>query len=199
MNLVIDSGSGNGSNNGKGSGNNRGIGNGGLIYTVQAILVLAGLLLTIVTLIVALASRSGWPAIAGVLFSLVAYGSIAFYCLRGYRANDLRYYLGAVYGVATMLLFKSLVPLHTMLSQALITLGFGLLLVFAERINNRMQAKRIIVAALVVLLAEAITVLFMPIGTELTSLQNFLVRATPLSSLVLTGTLGLIYWNDLAR
>ena len=191
MNLVIDSN--------KGSGGNRGIGNGSLIYTVQAVLVLMGLLLTIVTFIVALASKSGWPAIAGTFFSLVAYGSIAFYCLRGYRETDLRYFLFAVYGVATMLLFKSLVPLHTMLSQLFITLGFGLLLVFAERVDNKIQAKRIIVATLAVLVLEAVTVLFMPIGVELTSLQNFLVRTTPLSSLVLTGTLALIYWKDLAR
>ena len=190
MNLIID--------NNKGSGNNKGIGNGSLMYTAQAILVLMGLLLTIVTFIVALVSKSGWPAIAGVFFSLTAYGSIAFYCLRGYQESDLRYFLCAVYGVATMLLFKSLVPLHTMMSQLFITLGFGLLLIFADRVDNKIQAKRIIIVTLAVLTLEAITVLFMPIGVELTSLQNFLVRTTPLSSLVLTGTLALIYWKDLA-
>lgn len=190
MKLIID--------NSNSSGSKKSIGNGGLIYHIQAVLVLMGLLLTIITFVVALATRASWPAFVGLLATLIAYGSIVFYSIRGYRETDMRYYLGAVYGVALMLFCKSLVPIHTMLSEALITLGFGLLLVFAERIGNKQQAKILILAVLAVLVVEAITVIFMPIGVELSSLQNFLVRATPLSSLVLAGTLALIYTYDIS-
>ena len=188
MNLVID-------NNKGPSGRRRG---NGFIYYAQAALVLMGLILTVVTLFVALIGHASWPSLAGVLATLVAYGSILFYAFRGYRETDRRYYLGAVYGVALMLFFKSLAPLHTMLSEALITAAFGLLLVFAERIGNVSQAKKLILAAIIVLVVEAITVMFMPIGVELTSLQNLVVRATPLSSVVLTGTLALVYWYNIS-
>ena len=202
MNLVIDS---NGSGDRKGGAGSRSGGSGGrrggsgsrpIIYHIVAVLVLMGLLLSVVTLIVAIASGGGWPSIAGMLATLVAYGCVIFYAWRGYRETDKRYFLGAVYGIAAMLFFKSLVPLHTMLSEALITLGFGLLLVFAERINKKNSARKVLLAALVVLVLEALVVLFMPLGVELSSLHNFLVRVTPLSSVVLTGTLTLMYLGD---
>lgn len=172
---------------------------GELVYHILAVLVLAGLLLTLVALGVALAGHANWPSIAGVLATFAAYGAIVFYCMRGFRETDKRYYRIAIYCVTAMLFFKSLVPLHTMLSEALLTAAFGLLLVFAERLDKPVQAKKIMFAALVILAAEMLTVLFMPLDTQLTSLQAFVVRAMPLSSLLLTGVLAYVYSNDISR
>ena len=76
MNLVIDSnGSGDrkggaGSRNGGSGGRRGGSGSRPIIYHIVAVLVLMGLLLSVVTLIVAIASGGGWPSIAGMLATL---------------------------------------------------------------------------------------------------------------------------------
>lgn len=171
----------------------------GILYHVQAFFVVAGLILTLITFVATLVRGAAWPVIAGILATLVAYGSVLYYAIRGYRDKDQRFYLFAVYSVIITLFIKALIPLHTALSEALIILGMCLLLVFTERMQQPQQAKPLIVVSLVVLALAAIVVMVMPLGVELSTLQNFLARLMPWTQVVLVGTLALAYWGQVAR
>lgn len=164
-----------------------------LLHTIQAAVVIAGLVLSLVALIVALVGGAPWPTIAAVLSTLVAFGAIVFYSFRGYLQQDTRYYLVSIYCVAAMLFFRSLVPGHTMLTEGLITLGFGALLIFAERMDNPQQAQMWLAVVLCLLVTEALIVGFMPLGDNLTSLQSLFVRLMPWTHVVLVGSLALTF------
>ena len=171
--------------------------NGGpsMLHHVQAALVLTGLIITLVTLVMAISGGTNAPTVVGILATLVAYACIMFFAIRGYAQRDSRFFLVAIYAVAGMLLFKALMPHQTTLTEGLTILAFGAFLLFAERMDDSVQGRRIMWVAIGLLLLEAIVAMFVPLNASLNSQQALMMRMLPWTSVILAGSVALVYSN----
>jgi len=162
----------------------RGKGDGGVLQTVAAVLVCAGLLLSVVLLIAAVHDGAAFADVLGMVSSLVAYAGLGYYCTVGYRTGDVRAFLVATYAVATMFFFKALMPSAGTFGSAVLILAFGLTLVFAERVDEPSGARITLAATVVVLALGALVTMVMPAATLAPTLVAVLGRLIPWTHVV---------------
>lgn len=160
---------------------------------VAAVLVCAGLLLSLIYLVALM--HAGAPAgdVLGVLMSLVGYAGLGYFCAVGYRSADIRAYLVAVYAVAVAFFFKALMPSATRFDAGCLTLSFGLLLVFAERVEQPPHARIPLAATLVCLVVAALVALATEPAQDVPTLAGVLGRLITLTHVVSVATLALAF------
>lgn len=160
---------------------------------VAAVLVCAGLLLSLVQLVALLHAGAPFADVWGMLVSLVAYAGLACYCMLGYRSPEARPFLAAIYGVAAMFFFRALMPSATRLEAACLTLAFALTLVFAERIDQPVRARIPLVSAIVCLVVSALAALFAAPDPTVPTLAAVLGRLQDWTHVVCAVTLALAF------
>lgn len=163
------------------------------IHYIQAALTVIGLILNFILLIFDIVS--GMPVLTTgcMLLSLVGYITVGYYCISGYQTGNPRTFAIASWGVAGMLFFQSLIDEGSFIVNALLILAFGLMLVFAENIDNRTRATQVIYATMAILAVAAILGLFFVNIAGAEGWVNVLARLIPWTRLVLVGTIALIY------
>lgn len=129
-----------------------GVKNFKMLRTFQAIIVAIGALNSIFTLISAL-SQYKVGVVVQAIIEVIVFAYIIIYTTVWYKKSD-KYFNTLVYLVSFAILMNSLVAPDFFVTEMLLTLSFGLVLVFAQRMDSPEYAKKtIIIACMVAVLA----------------------------------------------
>ena len=164
-----------------------------ILLNVQAALTCVGFLLNLVILFVDIAGGVSVVSIMSLLSTLLAFAAIAGYCMGGYRTTEVRLFRIAVWSVAAMFFFKSLVRSLAVIDAGVLVAGFGLALIFNEKLSRPRTALAVMAALVAVLVVGAIAAVVRPLTGGAANLVTILARLIPWTHVIIACTLAIAY------
>lgn len=164
-----------------------------VLLNVQAALTCVAFLLNLVISFVDIAGGGGFTSVMSLVATLLSFAAIVGYCMGGYRTHEVRLFRIAVWSVAAMFFFKSLFRSLTVLDAGVLVAGFGLALIFNEKLARPKTALAVIVALVCVLVIGAIAATLRPLTGGAANLVTILARLIPWTHVAIVCTLAIAY------
>lgn len=136
----------------------------GWLNVLHGLLVIIGLVNAVLTLAGAIILGQSTRFIFVALEEVLAFSGVIFYACRGRKEADDRFFLGMVYALSAIILCVQMIGATNIAFITLMTIAFGLVLVFAENLGNTRRARILIFAVIVLTIIACIVEKLVHIG-----------------------------------
>lgn len=120
------------------------------LNVLHGMLVIMGFVNAILTLVSTISQGHSTRFLLVAFAEVLAFIGIIFYAIRGRKEEDDKYFLGLVYALSGIILCVEMIAATNIAFITLMTIAFGLVLVFADNLENKKKARTIIFAVIVI-------------------------------------------------